>query len=304
MRTSFYLFHVLLALATALSAQSNPANTKPLSAAENSRQSLAALLPNPLPDRAVPQAAATFYTPEDLYKYMDGGADAFLLYDFQMLLHQDLRIKDTDLSVDVFDMGTAENAFGMYASERSPNYHYILIGAEGYDNEGILNFLQGSYYVKLAAFGSDAGPVLDQFAKLISQRIKTEAGFPAPLKLLPATNRLPHTEQFLLKDPLGHPFLSPAYLARYKLEGAEPTILLSMGTDPADAQGRLKLLAVHFTRTGQCQPAPELGDGAIRAGNSFEGKIIARAKGRYVLVMINPASSSEALFKDAIQHLD
>ncbi|HEX6879490.1 MAG TPA: DUF6599 family protein, partial [Terriglobales bacterium] len=191
------LFHwlpVLLVLATMVSAQSRPADPKPLT--DTARQNLYELLPNPVPEQATPQSAAMFYTPEDLYKYMDGGADAFLLYDFQMLLHQDLRVKDVDLSIDIFDMGTAENAFGMYASERSPTYHYIPLGVEGYDNEGILNFLQGSYYVKLAAFGSNANGVLDRFAKLISQRIKTEASFPAPLQLLPSTNRIAHSEQF------------------------------------------------------------------------------------------------------------
>jgi hypothetical protein len=268
-----------------------------------SQQNLSDLLPNPLPSQTVIQSEAVFYNPETLYKYMDGGADAFLLYDFRMLLHEDLRVKGTDLSVDIFDMSTPENAFGMYASERSPSYHYVSIGAEGYDNEGILNFFQGPYYVKLAAFGSGASAVLEQFATTISSKIKAEPSLPAALNLLPSTNRKPHSEQFLLKDPLGHSFLGPAYLARYNLSHQESTLLLSIASDPAQAQERLKLLTEHFKSTGQCEPALEFGDGAIRANNSFEGKAIAGTKGRYLILLINPVSGAETIFEDTLQRL-
>ncbi len=284
MRTRFPLIAIILfAITTCLSAQT----------VDTPQQRLAALLP--------PQSALTFYGPDTLYTYMDGGADAFLLYDFKLLLHQDTRVKETDLSIDIFDMGTPENAFGMYASERSPSYHYITMGTEGYDNEGILNFLQGSYYVKLAAFGTGADTVLRETATSISQRIKTKGDFPAPFALLPLTNRKPHSEQFILKDPLGHPFLAPAYLARYDTSQQESTLLLSIAADPTDAQKRLQLLTAHFKKTGQCDPAPEFG-GAIRASNSFEGKAIATAKGRYLLLLLNPVA--DTLLKEALQRLD
>jgi hypothetical protein len=279
-----FITALILALTVLLSAQ----------APDTSQQRLAALLPT--------QAGVTFYHPDNLYTYMDGGADAFLLYDFKLLLHQDTRVKDTDLSIDIFDMGNPENSFGMYASERSPSYHYISMGTEGYDNEGILNFLQGPYYVKLAAFGTSAGSVLKETAVSISARIKSTGVTPAPFAFFPATNRKSHSEQFILKDPLGHPFLAPAYLARYSALQQESTLLLSIAADPADAQKRLQLLAAHFKSTGQCDPAPEFGDGAIRASNSFEGKAIAAAKGPYLLLLLNPVG--DTIFKEALQRLD
>jgi hypothetical protein len=33
---------------------------------------------------------------------------------------------------------------------------------------------------------------------------------------------------------------------------------------------------------------PELGEGGVRGKNSFEGNIIARTQGRYVIVLLNP----------------
>jgi hypothetical protein len=278
--------------------------TSPTVAPKESRERLQKLIPAPLPAQAAPAEAASFYVPDTLYKYMDGGADIYVLYDFQLLLHQEFRAKEVELTVDIFDMGVPDNAFGMYASERSPNYDFISIGAEGYKNQGILNFLQGRYYVKLAAFGEGADAVLDQFARALSASIGGEPEFPVLLRQLPQANKKPRSEQYLLKDPLGLSFLGPAYVATYADGAQESTLLISVAPTAADAEQRMKLLTEHFRKTGTCAPAPELGEGAIRASNSFEGNTVAQRKGRYLIVLFSPHGSSDATFKDALQRLE
>jgi hypothetical protein len=268
------------------------------------RERLLKLIPTPLPAQAVPLDAASFYVPDNLYQYMDGGADIYVLYDFQLLLHQEFKAKQAEVTVDVFDMGVPDNAFGMYASERSPNYEFISIGAEGYKNQGILNFLQGRYYVKLAAFGDGADVVLDQFAHALSASIAGSVEFPALLRQLPQVGRKPHSEQYLLKDPLGHSFLGPAYVASYNSGNVESTLLVSVAPNATEADERMKRLTEHFRKTGTCNPAPELGEGAIRASNSFEGRTLARTKGRYLVVLFSPTAAADSVFKDALQHLD
>jgi hypothetical protein len=66
----------------------------------------------------------------------------------------------------------------------------------------------------------------------------------------------------------------------------------------------MKRLTEHFRKTGTCDPAPELGEGAIRASNSFEGRTLARTKGRYLVVLFSPTEAADSVFKDALQHLD
>lgn len=302
-----FLFFFLLLIANdqlRIAAQDTVQQSSAGTEVQDRQQQLSGLIPDPLPAQATPQAAHSYYTPETLYKYLDGGADAFLLYDFRTLLHQDFRTSGAEITVDIFDMGTSENAFGMYASERSPSYHFVPIGAEGYDNDGILNFEQGRYYVKLAGFGAGADVVLGQFAKGISARIKENPSLPPLLQLLPTMNRKAHSEQYLLTDPLGHSFLGPAYVASYVWGGQESTLLLSIAKDPKEAQHRLKLLAEHFQSAGQCEPAPELGEGAIRASSSFEGKAIAGAKGRYLVLLLNPVARGEAVFQSMLRRLE
>ncbi len=257
----------------------------------------------PLPGNPTAQGAPSFYGPDNLYQYMDGGADVYLLYDFQVLLHQDLKSGQAELTVDIFDMGNSEDAFGMYAAERAPGYNFLDIGAEAYRNEGILNFLQDRYYIKLAGFGPGSDDLLEKIARVISERIGGAQSIPPLLEKIPQEHRVKHSEQFTRKDPLGHPFLSPAYVVSYKQGESESKLLISVAKDAAEAKSKLESLAKYFRESGKCEAAPDLGDGAILASNSFEGHVIAIAQGRYLIVVVNPAGDAAALLKKTAQEL-
>ena len=267
------------------------------------RERLSRLIPNPPPARAIAQEQPAVYTSSTLYEYMDGAADGFQDYDVQAVFHRDFKAGPVDVTVDIFDMGAPENAFGVYAAERSPKYDFVTIGAEGYRNEGILNFFQDRYYVKLAAFGEGADAALQQFAAAISERAGGEKGFPALLLKLPDAGRKPRTERYLRKDPLGQPFLGPAYQAVYEREGGESTLMVCVAANAADALSRVKSLEAHFRTTGQWSPAPEFGTGAARGSNSFEGTLVAAPGGRYVVILLNPSGNSGAFFQDAVARL-
>ncbi|HKN23620.1 MAG TPA: DUF6599 family protein [Candidatus Acidoferrum sp.] len=257
----------------------------------------------PLPGNPTAQGAPSFYGPNNLYEYMDGGADVYLLYDFQVLLHQDFKSGQAELTVDIFDMGNAEDAFGMYAAERAPGYNFLDIGIEAYRNEGILNFLQDRYYIKLAGFGPGSDDLLERFARVLSERIAGTREFPPLLERIPQEHRVKHSEQFTRKDPLGHPFLSPAYVVSYGQGELESKLLISVAKDAAEAKSKLESLAKYFRESGKCEAAPDLGDGAIQADNSFEGHVIAVAQGRYLIVILNPANDAAVLLKKTIQDL-
>jgi hypothetical protein len=244
------------------------------------RERLAKLVPAPPLAGATAQDHPAFYSSSTLYEYMDGGADAFQAFEVQALFHRQFRTGRVEVVVDIFDMGTLENAFGMYAAERSPKREYLTIGAEGYRGKGTLNFFQQRYYVKLLAYGEGADAALQQFATAISGKIGGGKAFPALLSILPDARRTPRTERYMRADPLGHPFLGPAFQAVYGLDSSEATLMVSVGTSAGDAVSRLTSLEDHFRRTGQWGPAPEFGGGAARGSNSFEGSLVAAARGR------------------------
>jgi len=290
-------------LATIFSLQITGLGAARAQTSASARPQVAKLLADPLPGHPKPQAEPSFYKADTLYQYIDGGADVYLLYDFQVLLHQDFKSGVVELTADIYDMGKPEDAFGIYSAERSPKYNYIPIGAEGYRSQGVLNFFQDRYYVKLTGSGTSADAQLDQLARTLSTRIGGGRTAPPLLLKLPQLHRVRHSEQYIRKDPLGHPFLAPAYVVTYASAPKESQLLVSVAGDAVGAKARLDQLAKHFKQTGECSPAPELGEAGIRAKNSFEGNIIARTQGRYVIVVLNPPPDSAALLKSAAQSL-
>lgn len=257
---------------------------------------------DPLPIGVTRGEGASFYNPDTLYEYIDGGADVYLLYDFQRLLHQNFKTRDGELTVDIYDLGKPENAFGIYSAERSPRYKFVTIGVEGYRSEGTLNFVQDRYYVKLAASGT--GVVLDPFARMLSKRIGGMARAPVMLAKLPIERRVAHSEQYVRKDPLGHAFLAPAYLVGYTWAGKqESKLVLSVASDSAGAKARLDQFVKHFRQSGECVAAAELGENGIRGKNSYEGRVIARTQGRYLIAIFNPPENGAEILKKTAQGL-
>jgi hypothetical protein len=277
-----------------------------LGAAEVQAQSSARsadLLRAPLPGKATAQGAPAVYNSDSLYQYIDGGADIYLLYDFKTLLHQDFKSGAAELTTDIYEMSTPEDAFGIYASERSPSYKFIAMGAEGYRDKGILNFFADRYYVKLSASGANADALLDQFARLLAGRIGGSHTLPPLLNRLPREHRVLHSEQYVKKDPLGHAFLAPAYVVTYAQGKQESKLVVSVAKDAQAAKARAEQLAKHFRQSGESISAPELGDNGIRGKNSFEGRVIARTHGRYLIALFNPAENGVEMLKTAAQNL-
>ena len=293
-RSCFLLHVIVVAVCLGTASGEDPAQDNAAA-----RKQLLKLIPTPLPVTLPAKDGPTFYG-ANLYQYNDGGAEIYHLYEFRLLLHQEFRAGGSDLIADIFDMGSTENAFGMYSSERSPSYHYLAIGTEGYRGSGMLNFYQGRYYVKLTTYGAGAEQVFEKFARGIAARIGPAVGAPALLQQFPLAHRKPHAEQFVRQSPMGHDFLAPAYLAHYAFDKADSTLLISVASDAADARRRLGLLDTHFRSTGKSDSFPALGPGAIRAKNSYEGEVIAQAQGRYLVLLLNPVGGATEFLRSAL----
>ena len=265
------------------------------------KSSLAALVPGARDLGGAGSGERRFYG-SDLWTYIDGGAEPYHGYGMVAMVHQEYKIKDTELTIDVFDMGDPLSAFGIYSSERAPEYKYLNIGAEGHGEDAALDFLQGKYYVKLAAVreNGSAAPLLATCAGQISKRIGGGKSLPEGLKLLPAANRVAHSEKFVKTAPLGHSFLAPAYLAFYTLEGKQSTVALSLAANPAEARSRAEQLGKYFTKLGKLAPRPDLGPGASLGSTSYEGEVVYAVRGRYLVLVVNPPADRGGFLKTLI----
>ena len=260
------------------------------------RQQLLKLLPDATAFGAAPMGGTVFYG-DNLFEYINGGAEVYHQYEFVALAHQKYRVRDLELTVDIYDMQNALNAFGIYASERAPGYHYIAIGAEGYLNDPVLNFVQGGWYVKLSAFArTGTAAALESAARSVSAKIGTGKTLPATFALFPAAGRAPRSERFVRRSPLGHEFLAPMFHADYTVAGRTVTLALSDAGDSRAAVARAKQLETHFGKAGRAGAAAAIAPGAFRGSSRYDGEMLWAAKGRYVALLIGAAPGGDELF--------
>jgi hypothetical protein len=268
------------------------------------KERLARLLPEPSEVGAARSGEQKFFS-SDLYEYIDGGADVYLDYGLVAMVHQEYKASSTDITLDIYNMGAQSNAFGIYAAESSPDYHFLPIGTEGYGTNEILNFFQDEFYVKLSAFSDKekTGPVLDRFARAVSRSIGPSQAMPEFLSLFPPQNLVSHSCKFVKKSPLGHDFLAPAIMATYAFDEKQTTLVISEAPDAKGAVQRVDQLRSYFGRSGKVGPKPGLASGAFLGSNPIEGEAVFFASGSYVILCINTPPNPESFLKSVIERV-
>jgi hypothetical protein len=268
------------------------------------KERLARLLPAPSEVGAERSGEQKFFS-SDLYQYSDGGADVYLDYGLAAMLHQEYKTPSTDITLDIYDMGSRSNAFGIYAAESAPDYHFLPIGTEGYGTNEILNFFQDEFYIKLSAFSDkeETGPVLERFAQAVSRRIGPPGPMPEFLSLFPAEKLVRHSAKFVIKSPLGHDFLAPAIMASYAFGEKQTALVLSKAPDAQGAAEKVGQLRDYFGRSGKVVTQPGLAPGAFSGSSQYEGEAVFFASGSYAVLCLNPPSNSESFLKSVIERI-
>jgi hypothetical protein len=115
---------------------------------------------------------------EDLYLYIDGGAEIYREYGFAEVLVQEYKDREGKrLSLEIFRMTSPESAYGMYTFKRSPRGMPVSIGAEGQLDGYYLNYWRGDFLVTIT--GQDESPAtrrgLLELARAVAGKIRGPA---------------------------------------------------------------------------------------------------------------------------------
>ncbi len=190
------------------------------------------------------------YTPENLSKYIDGGAELYLSYNFKAALS--LKYKDSaenEIAVDIFDMGTSYDAFGVFAHSRETIDTGFGQGSEY--AAGLLTFWKDRYYVSILAYPEMAAKkdVVFKLGRTIADAIQSEGSLPPLLSLLPEENLLPESVRYFHhyiwlnsfyfvsnENVLNIDSDTPAVLAKYRQAGSTFFLLLVRYPDTARAE--------------------------------------------------------------------
>jgi len=173
------------------------------------------------------------FNPENLFNYINGAADLYLIYDFQELkvatyIAIDGGEEPPEIDVEVYDQKNSENAYGMYSQERPSKPEFLNIGAQAYKEGSILNFISGKYYIKIDSHDNSekTRQTIYSIAEQLSNNLSNSSSLPEMLNVFPDEGKVPSSDMFISKDFLGHRFLTDVYRFDYKASDSEFTLFL------------------------------------------------------------------------------
>jgi hypothetical protein len=231
----------------------------------------------PLSGWESPQEAEVF-DPDNLFDRINGAAPLYLENNFREMTSLEYKKGDDYITLQAYRHATPEDAFGMYAAERSPELEHYLIGGEAQGDDGHLYLFAGSIYVKMWSSRSEGDKeLLHAIGRSLAAKIDPAAGYPLIVNAFPAEGKIPYTEAYIASGYIGHEFLRSVYVAKYEQAGQSFQLFV---VDGRSKEGVKKALTSYFTFTGQPLTFEE---GALQIKDRYNGEIPAVWKGAYLI---------------------
>ena len=232
------------------------------------------------------------YTPENLYKYIDGEAELYMPYGFRKaatVLYTKPDTKDIGIVTNIFEMGSPLDAFGIYANFRSPTLEQIKVGAEGFLDESQLMFYQNRYFVQIEASGAvtQEGPLFLSCAETISRSLPDGKEKPRELEFLKVPGAVPLTERYYAGGLLGHGFFGKGFTEEVMIgEARVKAILILGGTEEAAA----RVFTEYAKYLKESKAAPQISNGkggaVIHVIDPLYKGVVLRQSGQYVVGVV------------------
>lgn len=185
---------------------------------------------------------AQIYKPETLYEYIDGAAELYLNYNFQELRVIEYQNETSaSIIVEVYRHQTANDAFGIYSQERPTKGQFLIIGAQGYLEPPILNFLTNNFYVKISGYNiaENAGEILKSYAERLAANLSEKSSLPTILQCFPDSGKIQNSEKYIAQNFLGHGFLHSGFIADYIVDKKNFQLFIIEGADSSDCREML-----------------------------------------------------------------
>jgi len=221
------------------------------------------------------QGEARSFGPDNLFDYMNGNAEGYLLYRFAQMKGITCASGDTTLNIDISEFEDPEFAYGMFTSTRDPRLPTEKIGVNGQVTPRKGFFAKDKYYVEIAANPEkDHSATLRAFLSVIEKGIEGRATLPDAFGWFPAENLVPDSIRLVPESVLGLRLLKSGYVAQYQ---AGKGFLVRESSPDAAAQVFAKLKA----RFSQASPA-SIGDEAFTATDKYLNGVCVFRKGAFI----------------------
>lgn len=238
---------------------------------------------------------------EDLYTYIDGGAEIYQEYGFRRVVVQDYRNpRGKSVSLEIFEMESPAAAYGMFTFKRSGKGRSLELGGGGEIEAYYLNFWKGPFLVTMTGFDESAETLegLAAIGRTAAHNLPDGGGTPGLVAALPAEGLRPGSVKYL-RGLLGLANVYPFHTARglgFKdavrglYDSEETLILLDFGSAEARHAAWLEL-RTELERSERFEPAKDvLADAVVYIDGKGQYVALGEAGG---LLVIGIASTLE-----------
>jgi hypothetical protein len=230
------------------------------------------------------------YEADNLFEYMDGNAEGYLIYGFVSMHGVTCKSGDDSVLIDISEMTDADAAYGIFASNRDPNKPVAVIGMGGQITPRRATFAKGKFYVELAANpDKDHTPALQAFVAELEKRIEGRSTPPEALGWFPSDGLV--SARLIPESVLGLRALKRGYVAQYG--DSKAFIVTEESSESASAV--LQKLRARFADATDAKVADE----AFQAKDQYLGGLCVFRKGEYVGGYANAPDPTDAATRAA-----
>jgi hypothetical protein len=229
------------------------------------------------------------YSPQNLYKYINGEADFFIAYGFVSLVGANYSPESDgsdSITVDVYDMRDKLNAFGVFQSKRGTESSSLKIGAACFSADGYLVFYKDRYYVEILSFveGEQWKTEHVIVARKVAEKIQGDISPPYELSYLSEFGRIEGSERYIKGGILGHAFLDRGLICDHRLEGDVVSAFVAFFRSSEDAVSSFQKHKDFLRMAGKkCVPLNGFGEYGFVSQEPYHKNIVSVQEGSFVL---------------------
>jgi len=249
------------------------------------------------------------YIPQNLYEYINGAAEFFIAFGFVELAgahYVPVAGGKDSATIDIYDMGSKLNAFGVFQAKRDRQASSLNLGAASTVSDDYVAFHKDRFYVEIQALIIDKQlkSVIATIASNVAEHLPGDNTLPQELAYFPEEGRIVGSERYIRGGVLGHAFLEQGIVCDYQIEGKQATAFIAML--PSD-QAAVKAVEHHrsfLEKSGQ-KPLPldGLGEHAFASEEPYHKKIVETQSGPFVIGVydLDSAETGKTLLADILK---
>lgn len=247
-------------------------------------------------------------------RWLAGGAAPFLDYGLVDLTvgRYESEVGNKVATVELFRFPDFVQAFGAWTDQRGGRIESVDLGNSAFTTNGSIQVWKGPFFIRVIelaapssgpASGSGAQTVADSdnssdetapaaggsietLTRVVLEDIPAAQGTPAVLGFLPSAHRVSGSENYSIRQGLGHTFLGNSFTVDYALPSGNRVTGLALPAPGKEVATQiLEAYESFFERNGRVLDAvPNLGEDNFTAEDQYRGRVVALRIDRFVVI--------------------